>query len=219
MSLLALGMIVAIAPWRADLTQRVALRRFEHPAAFREWVDISLRDHPRRKVLVLPAKAEIPGDLVLDWTDELESQGVVAIVVPGDLTVRGSVRNRDFDGGPLLFVDGSLTAQQVDKRGAPIVVLGDLHVSGYVLCEYNHGGLRVGGKVVSQAVIGLDHDIYLAGPVVGKQLDDSDASSLRGELVTEVFDLASDPEATFPDVERIRARIAAGLPILKAGGK
>jgi hypothetical protein len=213
-SILTLGTIVAVSSIRAELAQLIERRGLKHPAAFQEFVDAILNDYPNRRVLVLPPGTEIKGDLVVDWTKELEKERIVAVVARGDLTVRGTIRNANLDGGPLLFVAGKLRAQHIDKGGACFVLLGNVELDGYALCEYNHGVLRVGGDLKSKALIGLDHDVFVSGKTIGKSLLWREAD-LREALVPEVFDLDDDPEATLPDGKRIRKRIASGQPLLK----
>ncbi|MFO0888360.1 MAG: hypothetical protein U0790_04335 [Isosphaeraceae bacterium] len=214
LAILSLGMIVGVNSIRDELLQAVERRGLKHPAAFREYVTILGSEYPRRNVLVLPPGTEIKGDLELDWSDDLEKRNIVAIVARGDLRVTGTIRNTNLDGGPFLFVAGDLRAARIDKGGACISVLGRVEVEDYVLCEYNHGGFRVGGDLKCKALLILDHDVLISGNTAGRSLswDDED---LREELVPEVFDLADDPDTTLPDAALIRKRIAAGLPILK----
>lgn len=213
-SILSLGMILGVATIRDELLQAIERQASKHPVAFRESVRILADTYPRGNVLVLPAGTEIKGDLDLDWGDAYEKQKVVAIVVRGDLRVGGTVRNSDLDGGPGLFVLGNLRAKRVDKGGAFVTVLGRVEVEDYVLCEYNHGSLRVGGDLKCKALLDLDHEVLICGKTSGRSLSWND-DDLRESLVPEVFDLAGDPESTLPEGNLIRKRIAAGLPILK----
>jgi hypothetical protein len=214
LTVLSLGMIIEVASMRAELAQRIDERNVKYPLAFQEILQYTLKDTANGRVLVLPPGTEIKGDLEVDWTDEFAQQRIVAIVARGDLRVEGTVRNADLDGGPLLFVAGNLRARHIDKGGAFFVILGNVELDGVAVCEYNHGGLRVGGDLKAQALLQLDHDVLVCGKTVGCSLSERE-DDLREALVPEVFDLADDPEATSPDGRLLRKRIAAGLPILR----
>lgn len=212
-SIFDLGTIELVSSLRADLDERIQRRKLEYPAAFREATGWVLDTYPHQKALVLLGDTAFGGDLTLDWTPEFEQNEVVAIIARGNLDVKGTVRNTNLDGGPLLFVDGNLTARHLDKGGAPIVVLGDLKLSGVGLCEYNHGALRVAGNLDAPLFLSIDHDAMICGKTRGVFLSDGD--DFREVLVPEVFDLADDPDAEWPDTTRLRRHIAEGRPILK----
>jgi hypothetical protein len=213
-SLLALGIVAEVSILRAEMTQMIDRAKLEYAAEFREWLDIAFDDPVHQRVLVLPPDTVVNGDLEVDWSDALRGKQIVAIVARGDLTVKGNVRNADLEGGPLLFVGGTLRARHLDKGGANFVILGNVELEGIALCEYNHGVLRVGRDLKAQALINLDHDVLVSGKTSGKAAS-SEESALREVLVPEVFDLANDPEATWPDSSLIRKRMAAGKPVLR----
>ncbi len=214
LSVLSLGMIVGVSAIREELLQSIEQRKLKYPSAFREVVTILSKEYPRANVLVLPPDTEIKGDLEVDWLDTYEKAKVVAIVARGDLRVTGTLRNANLDGGPFLFVAGNLRATRIDKGGALVAVLGRVEVDDYILCEYNHGGFQIGGDLKCKALLNLDHDVLISGMATGRVLSWND-EDLRSELVSEVFDLVDDPEATLPDAALIRKRIAAGLPVLR----
>jgi len=213
-SLLSAGLIVAVSTIRGELLEAIQRRAVEHTGEFREFVKILTDEYPRANVLVLPAGTEIKGDLDLDWGEPYKDKNFVAIVAKGDLRVSGTIRNTNLDGGPYLFVAGNLRALRIDKGGAPCAILGRVEVDDYILCEYNHGLLRIGGDLKSKALLNLDHDVLIGGKTTGRVLSWND-DDLRETLVPEVFDPADDPETSLPEAARIRKRIAAGLPVLR----
>lgn len=208
------GNEIEVAAPLAELATRIRAlingRNLEYPEAFSEWIDHALGVAPNGMALVLEPGSVIEGDLMLDWNDDFRRRGISAVVNLGDLMVRGAILNADLDGGPLLFVGGDLAAARMDKGGANVVVLGALRTAGPVLCEYNHGVLRVGGDLDCEALIVLDHDALVLGQLRAPRIDWEDGE-LREQLVPEVFD---DPDSDLPNGELLRARLAAGLSVL-----
>lgn len=212
-SLLMMGTIVDAAVVRADLEKAIAGRNLKYPAAFRECLDFAFDDPMRQKVLILPPGTKIEGNLHVEWSKELQVKNVVAIVAMGDLKVEGSVINDDHDGGPMMFVVGDLVAKSIDKRGAFMVILGNVRLSGPALCEYNHGGLRIGGDLTTELLLNLDHDVLVSGRTIGKSLTGRE-DDLRSSLVSDVFS-SDDPDDSWPDTDLVRKRIAAGHTLLR----
>ncbi|MDC0711685.1 ankyrin repeat domain-containing protein [Stigmatella sp. ncwal1] len=91
------------------------------------------------------------GDLALQGSVHLDGP----LLVTGDLTVRGVLRNAGPEG--LLVVGGSLRATGVDSDGE-VVVGGDLEAQ-VVWGHHNDNSLRVGGKLKADVVIEDDHDV------------------------------------------------------------
>ncbi len=212
-ALLMLGTIVDAATVKADLNKTIAARQLEYPGSYREYVSYAFEEPAKQKALVLPPGTVIKGDLRLDWSKAFSEKNVVAIVAEGDLTIEGAMINENLDGGPFLFVAGDLKAKRIDKGGAFAIVLGDVHVSGPVLCEYNHGCLRVVGDLTAEWLLNVDHDVSVFGKTHGISLN-GDEDDLREALVPEVF-ADDDPDTIWPECDIIRKRLAAGQPVLK----
>ncbi|MBI1321808.1 hypothetical protein GC170_01275 [bacterium] len=212
-ALIMLGTIVDAATVKADLEKTIASRKLEYPGSYTECVSYAFEEPAKQKALVLPQGTVIKGDLLLDWSKAFSEKNIVAIVAEGDLTIEGALINENLDGGPFLFVKGDLKAKRIDKGGAYVIVLGDVQASGPVLCEYNHGGLRVAGDLKSEWLLNVDHDVIVFGKTHGGSLN-GDEDDLRESLVPEVF-ADDDPDTIWPECDIIRKRIAAGMPVLK----
>ena len=207
--LASLGRIVRLDSIIDGLRGRIALRIDKHPGEFAEWLGHMLSANPSGNALIVTAGAAIAGDLVLDWTAEIRKARVTSIVALSSLAITGALVNKNLDGGPLLFVDGDLEVQRIEKGGANLVVLGSLRAQGPVLFEYNHGVVRIGGDLESEITIVLDQDVYVAGTSRPPLLD-SDSMDLRGHLVPDVF---AGPDDIAPDGDLIRARMAKRLAL------
>lgn len=211
--LLALGQLCALDDLSRDLSERIAAQGLGPPRSFQRFAEQILVDHPESKGLVLPATTALPGDLDLDYEALLEA-GVTAIAVLGNLTVQGRLSNGSDDGGPFLFVDGDLTAGEIDKGGANVIVLGNVSCRGVIFCDYNPGVLLAGGDIASAALITCDQEVYAGGEIRGPVVSD-ELGNMREMLVPDVFEDPSDPEDEFVDGTLLRERLKAGLPILK----
>jgi hypothetical protein len=214
-ALLMLGSIVDAASAKTEIEKSIVAKQPVYASSFREFAKYAFDEPARNKALILPPGTVIKGDLILDWSKELTAQNVVAIVAQGDLKIEGSLINTNFDGGPFLFVAGKLEAKRIDKRGAFVAVLGDVRLKGPSLCEYNHGGLLIGGDLTAEWLLNLDHDVTVSGQTHGPSLSGR-GDDLREALVPEVFG-DDDPENGWPEGDLIRKRIAAGAPVLRPG--
>lgn len=212
-ALLMLGTIIDAATVKSDLEKTIASKKLEYPGSYRENVNFAFDQPAKQKALVLPPGTVIKGDLVLDWSQAFSDKNIVAIVAQGDLTIEGALINDNLDGGPYLFVSGNLKARRIDKGGAFVTVLGNVDVSGPILCEYNHGCLRVAGDLKCEWLLNLDHDVSVSGKTHGVSLN-GDSDDLRQALVPEIF-ADDDPDTIWPEGDLVRKRIAAGLPLLK----
>ncbi len=121
----------------------------------------------------------------------------------------GDVLNRALESGVLLLVDGDLTANNVIKAGATIIVLGSVRASGLVIGQYNDGVLRVGGDLDASAFLLFDHDGFVRGETRARRFTDDDGA-WHDVLVPALFE---DEEEFHPDVSRIWAYQHAGKEI------
>lgn len=193
--------------WSSDPTGLGALS-----AAPPGWIVRHVDVYPDGQVLTLPAGTHLSGDLELEWdADWVRRNGIVCIACEGDLTVDGDLLNFNGDGGPVLGVARGLRVRNLIKGGSKVVVLGDLEASGLVVCNYNHGLLRVGGDLSAQAYIVMDQSQHVGGEIHAPVLDE-DEIDLRDQLVPELFRTEDDVS---PEVEWLWARQRAGLPVLK----
>lgn len=209
-SLISRGRLRSIADVAPDLRARCKAYNLERAHAYTEWIDNIVADYIRGRALILNAGCKIDGDLILDWTAEISAHNICAVIAPSDLDVSGDIINDNLDGGPLLFVDGSLSAMRILKGGAPLIILGDVHASGPIVCDYNLGIVRIAGNVDCEALVVLDQDVLVGGTIRGPIIDWSEGDT-RTHLVPDVFPDGDD----LPDGELLRSRILAGLPILR----
>jgi hypothetical protein len=175
-------------------------------------------------VLALPDNTVVDGDLQLEWeTATYEGKRYRGILALGRLTIKGDIRNDNWDGGPFLVALGPLATRHVLKRGAPLLAFAPLDASGTIYCEYNHGSFRALGGVRAQGVVMDDHDHQLAGPVdaplavLGMALPD--ARDPQATLLPEFFDEEDDYGRIYPIDDLnvlLRARILAGQPVFRA---
>ncbi len=186
-----------------------------YPAEFSEFVSNQLEYYPNNQVLVLPHGTRLAADLELDWSTEwVHRNNIVAVVCEGDLTIDGNVVNHTLEGGPMLFVDGQLRAHHVKKGGASFILLGDVHAEGWVIGEYNDGVIRIGGDLEAQVFLLNEHDGYVRGENRARILTEEKIGGKWGEaLLPEVLDDPDDP-LSWPNVDRIWARLVKGLPVL-----
>ncbi|MCH9651504.1 MAG: hypothetical protein K0U98_24975 [Deltaproteobacteria bacterium] len=207
----------AKGPMESRVAAAIALNRetFSYPAMFSDYIGYQLDDYPDANVLVLPAGTKIKGNLQLDWdADWLRGKRIVAIDCQGDLSVDGNIVNDMLEGGPLLFVGGSLKVHNLKKGGASIIILGDLKADGWVIGEYNDGVMRIGGDLEAKAFLLLDHDGFVRGETRARELNGEEISNWQKILVAEVFDQPEDSDS-WPDVERIWARLIEDLAVFR----
>jgi len=212
--LVTLGQLQALDALSMELKRRISARGLGPPRLFEKWAEQILVDHPESKALVISGDARIPGDLEIDY-DGLLDQGIATVAVLGDLAVEGRLVNADSDGGPFLFVDGNLTAGQIEKGGSSFIVLGSVSSPGVIFCDYNHGAFLVGSSLSARAIVSCDQEIHAGGEITGLVVSE-ELGNMREHLVPEVFADPGDPEDEFADGALVRDRLAAGLPILKA---
>ncbi|MBS1954431.1 MAG: hypothetical protein JST89_09595 [Cyanobacteria bacterium SZAS-4] len=181
--------------------------RYSYPESFMEYVRAQFKNCPDKSVLVLSANSVIDGDLVLDWSESWISKNrICAIVCDGDLTVIGDVVNRSLESGILLLVDGTLSAANLVKGGATVIVLDDVHARGLVVGEYNDGVLRIGGNLHAAAYFLFDHDGFVRGNKNARSHTDDDGE-WQEVLLPELFD---DEDDFHPNVDKLWAYSRAG---------
>jgi hypothetical protein len=172
------------------------------------------------------------GDLVLEGDFDCTTAGVAWLIVSGNLTVNGVFGCSD-DPRSVVVVTGNFTAEHAVVSGS-LEVQGDLHVSGALIGDYNHGKTWIGGNAAAGFFFTDCYAFEVAGQrhftrqVTGNAEADREVLSL---LVDEVFDarewLALDSESreeladekfdfAFLQAPLLRKRIHAGQSIFKS---
>jgi hypothetical protein len=214
-SLNSSGRLVELATAAAEFEALVGARNFFDKGPFQTWAELLRLGEPGGQALILPDSHNVSDDLILDLDDaDLDAQSIRAILALGNLTVGGAIANLDAEDGPLLLVGGDLRARDVIKRGAAIVVLGDLSVSGTLFCDYSAAPLMTGGGVSSALIVLNDFELMAGGTVSG-QLISSETSAFREVLRADVFADPDDPSDEWPDGALVADRILAGAALLK----
>lgn len=190
-------------------------RRSRSADAYSEWIGYWL-ENPKDQdnVLYVPPNTTLAGDIVLDWeTSWLAKDRVRIIACLGDLHIKGDLLNWNLDGGPILFVAGSLYVNNVIKGGAPLLIMDNLVAKGIVVCEYNHGVTNIGGNVSAKAMLVMDHSVDIDGAVNCVYLHDWDMVKWRKYLVPEVFENEDDES---PSAKLLWAQERAGLSVFRS---
>jgi hypothetical protein len=160
------------------------------------------------------------GDLTIDGS----FANTHALVVDGNVTIRGSYD--DFRGGGIgiLVVLGDLRVEHVVSWGS-IAVTGSLQATGLVYAYYNDYTFEVAGAVRARAVVVSDkstNDPRIEAPIV--QNDDGDDAALAVRhfvpelMIEDVLDKTDAESTTLQAVasyDAARRRIAAGEPIFR----
>lgn len=173
-----------------------------YPQSFADTVRYQFESNKKGKILVLETNSALAGPLILDWKEPwVKRNNVIAICCLGDLKIDGDIVNRTLEGGPLLFVAGSLTVDNLVKAGAPVTVLGNIDATGIVIGEYNDGTMRVGGNLTAHAYLLFDHDGFVRGEISAISYSD-DEGDWRDFLSPAVF---PSEDEDYPDVDLIYA--------------
>lgn len=160
------------------------------------------------------------GDLTIDGS----FANTHALVVDGNLTIRGSYDDYRGGGIGILVVLGDLRAEHVVSWGS-MAVTGRLDATGLVYAYYNDYSFEVAGPVTARAVVVFDKSNN--NPRVDatvRQTDDGHGAALAvrhfvPELMIE--DILDKTEAATPELlavasyDTARTRIVAGLPIFR----
>lgn len=212
-ALIALGQLTPLDELVRELIHRIEARGLGPPRSFVRLAEQILVDHPECKGLVLPGNTALPADLEITQ-EALLASGISAVAVLGDFAVQGRLMNTGSDSGPFLFVDGDLSAGQIEKGGASFIVLGSVNCRGVIFCDDTPAVFLVGGDISAHALITCDQEVYAGGeikaPVVSDELGNN-----REMLVPDVFEDPEDPDDEFVNGDLMRARLEAGLPVLK----
>ena len=128
--------------------------------------------------LVADGDLEINDDLQLDyedntwasdsiaWRNQLNiaddenlkhNYGIRGVIVTGNLTVNGSIKNTDMSSGAFLLVMGNVTAHNLVSGGTYMQINGNANIRGYAYGHYNDGSITIDGDLNTPVFISEDH--------------------------------------------------------------
>lgn len=166
------------------------------------------------RIQVVEGDLTVRGTLARDWE---KGQATVGLLVTGNLTVHGSIVNRNLNGGPFLLVLGETRAHAIIGGGAELSFLGDAHVEEIVVGEYNDGILRFGGRLTVPVAVTNDHHFEVAGGVQGRWLDPFNEGHRWSAVLHPGIAVATDDEGSeeIDVMQTIVPRLLAGQPVLR----
>jgi hypothetical protein len=128
--------------------------------------------------LVADGDLTIDGDLQLDyenntwasdslkWRKQLNiaddeylknNYGIRGVIVTGNLTVNGSIKNSNMDSGAFLLVMGNVTAHNLVSGGTYMQINGNATIRDYAYGHYNDGSIYINGDLNAPVFISEDH--------------------------------------------------------------
>ncbi|WP_426445375.1 hypothetical protein ACP26L_18890 [Paenibacillus sp. S-38] len=144
---------------------------------------------PESRFLVSNGPLVLNQHLPLDWEEleHLAPEGnweLNGLVVLGDLTIEGNVLNTNMDSGPLLLVQGNVTARNILSGGSEIYINGDAHIRDAVYGYYNHGSIEIVGNLYAGLIVMDDHmyNIKIENMQVPAQYLDADFTDGSDDL-------------------------------------
>lgn len=153
---------------------------------------------------------------------EYDRQVIHLIFVAGDLTVSHNITNTDTGGSTSIIVMGNLHCPNIAVGGQEIYVQHHLTVDELYWGDYNHGNLTVKGDMTASALVETDQYTVM---VEGKrQIDyfysDWDYESkilcpLNDVFYEDILEVDGDTLETKLSIDKIRYRLAKGLPLVK----
>lgn len=168
--------------------------------------------------------------------DAIDLDSEVNIIVNGDLVVKKDITN--LNGAANLVVLGDVTARNLIAGPSEIVITGKATIRNAIYAHYNHGILTIHGAVKAKAVISLDHDTNLGGPVtavtvsgrgsISADFDESDfervmtKAVLREEYIDDQLmfaHLAAGKSPVKRNVKPTRLIVEEALATLRASGE
>jgi hypothetical protein len=168
-----------------------------------------------RPVLVLPADSRCFGDLLLEsdagWTAKGEFGGLICL---GDLTIEGDLVNRDPSPGPLLFVAGRLSARNIMKGGACLLVCDDAVATGVLVAHKTDGEMHVGGYLTAGLSVILGHSLQICGDMLGPVFNGQETLDARSLFIDAAFESSG---SLCPSAHRIWECQRTGLTVLRPG--
>lgn len=129
--------------------------------------------------LVANGDLSINGDLQLDYEDNTwasdsltwrkslnidddetlkNNYGIRGVIVTGNLTVNGTIKNSDMESGAFLMVMGNVAAHKLVAGGAHMQINGKATIRDYAYGHYNDGSIQISGDLSVPIFINDDHD-------------------------------------------------------------
>jgi hypothetical protein len=123
----------------------------------------------------------VEGDLSIDTTGLVQTERLcpqvidgmgkadrlVGVVVTGNLIApKATLLEPDIDWSPRIKVLGGLHVHSLCLGGSVFEVAGDLTAEGTIFGFYNHGILRVGGKIKADVILSDDYTMELSGAAI-----------------------------------------------------
>lgn len=152
-------------------------------------------DYPMALAEKMPERDELKflfydGTTVLEELD-LDDPDYFAVVVAGDLVVKGNILNENTDGACSLIVLGNLKARNIIVGGQLVYVTGYVAVAELLMGIYNHGEFTSQSYVWAPVVIADDYRFQFedfAGVKVLDFNDDDDKEIIKEKVIDELFD-------------------------------
>lgn len=164
------------------------------------------------KMLLVQGGAEIAE---LDLHDQPDDDAY-GWIIDGDLRVEGGIECCD-ESVMSLLVTGDLHAGSIHNAGADIAVHGNVVCAQYLIGDYNHGYIHIGGDLTAPWLIISDHDVEWGGTFHGKGVDvfsTGEHASLphsSEDLLPSLVDGEGNR-----DLDAIVVALKKGAPILRA---
>lgn len=89
-----------------------------------------------------------------------QNYGVRGIIVTGNLTVNGSIINRNCNSGAFLYVLGDVKAKNLMGGGAYLSIYKNAMIEGITYGHYNDGQIDIMGDLSCPILINEDHDVH-----------------------------------------------------------
>lgn len=114
-----------------------------------------------------------------------------AVLINGNLIVKGNITNSNTDGATSLIVLGDLHTRNIAVGGQLFYVTGNLTADEILCGSYNHGYMYAGGDVRARLILSDDYSFSFQGTVTGQlfnALDEGDLTKLMKVLDDNIFE-------------------------------
>jgi hypothetical protein len=139
--------------------------------------------------VLLAKDFHVSGGLKLERKAKPDSwKSISAFYIDGDLTIEGDLLNDSADSFPFLVVKGDLILRSWLRGGMIAFIGGSIRASGVLVCEYNDGGLFVGGDLIAEGG-------FIHGMEPYPDMPDVQPHQIRGDIQAKSFD-SNSPNIT-----------------------
>lgn len=215
------GELVPIRNLKSEVDKCIsAQKRLHPPDLYRVMKAASHYEKERKYGLLWRGDTVINSDLICDSCIEwVEDNGIFMLACLGDLKIEGDLIHRDVNWAPLLFVKGNLIVENITSVGLPLIVLGDLLVSGFLVEGYYGGPLRIGGNLQASGYVprGIDSAEIKAHIIKGRvdaEICDMTHRPGKREYRLKFVKSVLDSDG-FPDLDKIRSVAKNGESIFR----